>query len=216
LPQVFIDATETEEADSNDYQKLSTSDDDPWVTEFATKNGEYDAQLYKFKISEDPRRISSLSVEWEGRGEPYEGYETEIYIWNFEKGQWELLSSRDRMTSDEWLGDKISANVMDYVSDGYVYVLARAEAAYATLTGYVKDSSTGSGISGATVSIAGKSTITDSSGRYTIIGLRPGTYTVSASASGYSSYSKTITLEPGTNHHDISLSENDLWGGGEK
>jgi len=126
-PQAFINATETEEASTGDYQKLAKSDSDPWVTEKATKNGEYDAQLYRFKISEDPRRISSLSVEWEGKGEPYSGCETDLWIWNFEKNQWEQLDFRNRMTSDEWLGDEKSTNVMDYVSNGYVYVLARAE-----------------------------------------------------------------------------------------
>jgi len=126
-PQAFINATETREASTGDYQKLSASDGDPWVTEKATKNGEYDAQLYRFKIDEDPRRISSLSVEWEGHGEPYEGCKTETWIWNFSNGEWEQLSSKKGTVSDVWLTEEVEMDAQNYVSDGYVYVLARAE-----------------------------------------------------------------------------------------
>jgi len=117
------------------------------------------AQLYRFRISENPRRISSLGVEWEGHREPYSACKTETWIWNFSKGEWEQLSSKKGTVSDVWLTEEVEMDAQNYVSGGYVYVLARAERytpedfslavspASATVTGYVKDASTGSGIS---------------------------------------------------------------------
>jgi len=58
-----------------------------------------------------------------------------------------------------------------------------------TITGKVTDSSTGNPISGAAVSVNGYSTTTDSNGNYSFSVLE-GTYTVTASASGYKSQTK--------------------------
>ena len=54
------------------------------------------------------------------------------------------------------------------------------------ISGHVRDSATSATISGATVSISGGgSTTTDSAGAYTLSGVAPGTYSVTASKTGY-------------------------------
>ena len=68
-----------------------------------------------------------------------------------------------------------------------------------TLSGQVADGVTGTGISGATVSIAdgpnaGKSSTTDASGNYTLTGLQQSGFTVNVSASNYVPQSKSVTL----------------------
>jgi hypothetical protein len=68
-----------------------------------------------------------------------------------------------------------------------------------SLSGQVVDGATGTGISGATVSIAdgpnaGKSTTTDGTGNYTFTGLLVSGFTVTVSATNYVSQSLPVTL----------------------
>lgn len=76
----------------------------------------------------------------------------------------------------------------------------------AIISGKATDSSTGEGISGATVSTGGYSTSTDSQGDYSL-SVPEGTYTVTASADGYSSQTReNITVTAGaTTTLDFSL-----------
>lgn len=60
-------------------------------------------------------------------------------------------------------------------------------------------SSTGAAISGATVSYSGGSTTTSSTGTYSFGSVAPGTYTVTAAASGFASKSSSVTLTSGVN-----------------
>ncbi len=66
------------------------------------------------------------------------------------------------------------------------------------ISGRVTDISTGSGISGASVSYSGGSTTTSSSGNYSFSSVAPGTYTVKASASGYFTESVSASVTSGT------------------
>lgn len=66
-----------------------------------------------------------------------------------------------------------------------------------SITGHVTDSSTGAAISGATVSYSGGSTTTDSSGNYTFNSVPAGTYNVTASQSGYTSQTGSVTVTAG-------------------
>jgi len=76
-----------------------------------------------------------------------------------------------------------------------------------TLTGVVSNLNTGGAISGATVSYSGGSTTTDSTGRYTFTGVVSGTYSVTASASGYLSrtYSGVVVSPGATDTQDVQL-----------
>jgi hypothetical protein len=66
------------------------------------------------------------------------------------------------------------------------------------MSGTVTDASTKSAISGATVSYSGGSTTTNPSGVYTLSNVVPGTYTVTASATGYMSGSASVPVTAGT------------------
>jgi len=62
------------------------------------------------------------------------------------------------------------------------------------ITGTVNDAEDGSPVAGATVSDSIRTTTTDSTGKYTIADVPPGTYQVTASKSGYESSSLTVTV----------------------
>jgi Carboxypeptidase regulatory-like domain/Calcineurin-like phosphoesterase len=66
-----------------------------------------------------------------------------------------------------------------------------------TISGKVTNVSTSGAVSGATVSVSGHSTTSDSSGNYTLSSLTPGTYTVSLSKSGWLPQSKTASVTAG-------------------
>ena len=66
------------------------------------------------------------------------------------------------------------------------------------LTGIISSAIDGKPLSGATVSAAGASTITTTSGTYTLTGLPAGTVSVTAAKSGWGSQSSTVALTSGT------------------
>jgi len=68
-----------------------------------------------------------------------------------------------------------------------------------TISGTVNDSVTNTGINGATVSISGNSTTTNSSGGYELTAVPPGTYTVTASATGHANGTASVTVTAGSN-----------------
>ncbi|MDD5510615.1 MAG: carboxypeptidase regulatory-like domain-containing protein [Dehalococcoidales bacterium] len=82
---------------------------------------------------------------------------------------------------------------------------AGGEVDQAALGGYVIDSATTMGISGAVVSIGGKSGATGASGYFNITGLTPGDKNISVSANGYESFMGTVTLVKGLNTLTIPL-----------
>jgi len=76
-----------------------------------------------------------------------------------------------------------------------------------TLTGVVTNLNSGGAISGATVSYSGGSTTTDSTGRYTFTGVVSGTYSITATASGYKArtYSGVVVTAGVTNTQNVQL-----------
>ncbi len=81
-----------------------------------------------------------------------------------------------------------------------------AQATTATVTGTVKNISTGALIVGATVSYSGGSATTNSSGVYSLSNVPGGTQTFTAAANGYLSSSSTIAVNGGTNTLNFQLS----------
>jgi acid phosphatase len=67
-----------------------------------------------------------------------------------------------------------------------------------TISGQVTDSSSGAAIAGAGISYSGGSTTTDSGGNYILNNVVPGSYTVTASASGFTSMSSTASVTSGS------------------
>jgi hypothetical protein len=68
-----------------------------------------------------------------------------------------------------------------------------------SISGTVTDASNGTALSGATVSYSGGSTSTDTSGNYSLTNVAPATYTVTASKTGYSNKSQSVTVTSGAN-----------------
>jgi hypothetical protein len=66
------------------------------------------------------------------------------------------------------------------------------------IAGTVTSAVDGRALASATVTAAGQSALTDSSGTYRITGVAPGTYTVSASLSGWQTNSTTVAVTSGT------------------
>src|SRR5438874_6847973 len=66
-----------------------------------------------------------------------------------------------------------------------------------TITGTVTDAGTAAPLAGATVSYSGGSTTTNASGQYTLTSVPEGSYTLTASASGYTSQSRSVSVGPG-------------------
>jgi subtilisin family serine protease len=75
-----------------------------------------------------------------------------------------------------------------------------------SITGTVTNAKDGSAIAGATVTDATRTTTTDATGKYTIVGVSPGTYEVTASKESYESSALMVTvLEGSTATADLSL-----------
>ncbi len=78
----------------------------------------------------------------------------------------------------------------------------------ATLSGHVRDATTGETLLGANVLVeeAERGAATNNAGFYTLSGLEPGTYTVAASYIGYQRTTTTVTLDPGEDRRlDLEL-----------
>lgn len=73
------------------------------------------------------------------------------------------------------------------------------------ISGHVSDITTGVSISGATVSYSGGSTTSDGSGNFSFANVAGGTYTVSASASGYFTETTTAAVSGGTATANVEL-----------
>ena len=68
-----------------------------------------------------------------------------------------------------------------------------------SISGKVTDASTASAIVGATVSYSGGSATTDSGGNYSLANVVPGSYTLTASKTGYANSSQSVTVTSNTN-----------------
>lgn len=75
------------------------------------------------------------------------------------------------------------------------------------IAGAVTDAATSAAVSGATVSVAGKTATTASNGTYSITGITGGTYTMTVTKTGYTTWSGSVTITNGaTLAKNVSLS----------
>jgi hypothetical protein len=65
------------------------------------------------------------------------------------------------------------------------------------ISGAVTDASTGSAVSGATVSVGTHTATTSGSGSYSLSEVQEGTYTLTVSATGYQQYTQSVTVTAG-------------------
>jgi hypothetical protein len=76
---------------------------------------------------------------------------------------------------------------------------------YGTVTGIIKSVSTTSPISGVVVTCAGVSATTVTDGKFQLNNVATGTQTLTASKSGYDSFSKSISVTTGTTNVDVQM-----------
>ncbi|MFN4133999.1 MAG: hypothetical protein ACK4GQ_06520, partial [Candidatus Hadarchaeales archaeon] len=113
-------------ATSQDYIRLARSDGSAWVTSLATQEGQYDTQMYTFRITQPLSDIEAVEVDWEGSGEGQPGYPTTLLVWNYRTRAWEPLDSKGGMGTEGWLTRTITGQISDYIStDGHLTVMAK-------------------------------------------------------------------------------------------
>ena len=98
---------------------------------------------------------------------------------------------------DGYFSDSKPAHVESSVTTTVEFALLPVPLPLGAIAGTVKDFDTGLPIAGAVVSADGYSATTDESGTYSISDLEPKTYVVTASATGYESQSKSVTVTAG-------------------
>lgn len=125
---------------------------------------------------------------WVGTSGSRDGGLQRISLKNYSPGNWQksdcgagCSSSRHPISGSSW------PNTM---GTGSAPVLG-------SVTGVVRDASTGAAIWGATVTLGTASTKSSGNGTYAITDLSPGTYTLSVTANGFESYSAAITVTAG-------------------
>lgn len=98
-----------------------------------------------------------------------------------------------------YLGETATGRTFKFYFDDVMVQTARVGAAGGSITGLITDDANGyAAVSGATVSITGKSATSNGSGVYTLNDVEPGTYTVTASKTGFSSDTGSATVTADT------------------
>ncbi|MDO4710172.1 MAG: TonB-dependent receptor [Pseudomonadota bacterium] len=88
-------------------------------------------------------------------------------------------------------------------ADASTYASAEALAADHALTGQVKESGRGVSLEGAVISIAGRQTRTDASGRFRLYNLPAGRHTLHVDFLGYQPYSAPLHIEASGSHETV-------------
>jgi len=94
------------EALAADYTAIANSDDSRWDTSLATGDRNWNAQLYKFNIT-NPANVQWIQVAWEGYGEHEAEHPTQLRIYNYTASAWEML---DRQYSQSASIDVVLGN----------------------------------------------------------------------------------------------------------
>ena len=110
-----------------DVDRLFDSDNAYLSTGLAIDQGDYNTQMFKFKVVESFDSITKFRAKWIGYGEPTPEHTTDIYIWDFSLHSWELLHSAE-MSIEGTVETFKETNITDYInSEGEVYLLAAAK-----------------------------------------------------------------------------------------
>ncbi|MBI5360203.1 MAG: hypothetical protein HZA48_06430 [Planctomycetes bacterium] len=107
---------------------VSAIDASRFETRRTTARYQYDTQLFRFKVTQNPALITQLDPKWIGYGESTAAYPCYLYIWNLTSQVWVLVQQQDIGSPDGTLTGTITTNISDYVSsEGIVYLLAQAK-----------------------------------------------------------------------------------------
>ena len=85
---------------------------------------------------------------------------------------------------------------------------------FGTVTGTVREAGGQLVVANATVAIGAASTTTAANGRFTLPNVPLGSGNISVTATGFDAYSQTVTVQSGTNNHDVSLSRRSIYASG--
>lgn len=113
------DITGQAAVNNNTYDSLGADDG----TRLQTNKGTYDIQHFKFTIKELPEAIEKVRVLWNGYSEGGSAY---LYIWNFASSTWSYITRDYNDSSDVTLTGSFGGHAADYVSSGYLHLLAQA------------------------------------------------------------------------------------------
>ncbi len=101
--------------------------------------------------------------------------------------------------------DTVWVTVFDHTDSVHAHVALRVVGHTGTLTGVVKDGSTGGGVPGAMLAIGGRSTTTDANGHFRLELLPPGGDTLRVVREGYDLYEEYFLVREGANSVEVML-----------
>ncbi len=107
------------ELNASQYGLINVSDDLRLLS-YEGGTSAYDSHVFVFNMSDsinDVSRVATLNFSWEGYGENSSGYYTNISIWDWTNGEWDLLNSTDFSSSGDILIENIvSSGLTDYIN----------------------------------------------------------------------------------------------------
>jgi PKD repeat protein len=108
---------------STEYAKVSSSDNMPWKSNISHDLGccalDRNAELFTFKIAENPSTITNIQIKWEGHGTTGETiYYTTEKLWKYSNSTWNQLRNQKNVTSDTTWTNNISSGCSDYIESG--------------------------------------------------------------------------------------------------
>jgi hypothetical protein len=118
---------------STEYSKVSSSDNAWWKSSISHNLGccafDRNAELFKFKIAENPSSITNIQIKWEGHGTIGETiYYTTEKLWNANSNSWSTLNNQKNVTGDVTWINNISSICSNYIdSTGNLNVLIAAQ-----------------------------------------------------------------------------------------
>ncbi len=120
------------EATNSDYSNIASSDNNRWITTGANQTGEYDSQMFKFFINESEENVSQIDFLWEGYGENNSGFNTSMYAWDYDTGDWVMLDTYDFQSgADNTLTHSEVGTTERFIdSDGEITLLVKTKKYY--------------------------------------------------------------------------------------
>ncbi len=120
------------EATNSDYTNIASSDNNRWITTGANETSEYDSQMFKFFINESEENVSQIDFLWEGYGENNSGFNTSMYAWDYDVGEWVMLDTYDfRSNTDNNLTHSEVGTTERFIdSDGEITMLVKTRKFY--------------------------------------------------------------------------------------
>jgi len=132
-PDDFANSYGYKAGDTSAYSAVSSSDNVHWRSSISRCLGccafDRNAELFTFKIAEDPATISNIQIKWEGHGTTGELiYYTTEKLWNASSKSWSTLNNQRNVTGDVTWTDNIAGNCADFIDDlGNLSLLVAAQ-----------------------------------------------------------------------------------------